>query len=395
MRSTIRSVPTFAALLATLAVSLASDWPQWRGAGYDGISKETTWAAAAVGARKVAWEAQVGAGYSAVAVVGGKVYTAGNFNKDTDAVCCLDAATGKPLWRHEYPEPLAPKFYSGGCSATPTVAAGKVYFASKSGKIFCLNADTGKVIWNKEFGRKVPTWGFSSSALIHGNAVIFNAGKSGMAYAKDTGEVLWSSADDVCGYATPVPFEHNGKTCLALFAKDTLTAVAPEDGKVLWSYPWQTQHDINAADPVISGNQAFITSGYGRGCSVVDFSGPEPKKVWENKNMRSHMSGPVLIGGFLYGFDDNRLTCLDWKTGEAKWDEKSPKKGALMAAGDRLIILGESGRLAIAEATPTAYKELAAAQLVDGRCWTMPILADGRIYARNSDGHLVCLDVRK
>ena len=111
--------------------------------------------------------------------------------------------------------------------------------------------------------------------------------------------------------------------------------------------------------------------------------------------MRTHMSGPVLIGGYLYGFDDNRLTCLDWKTGEAKWDEKSPKKGALMAAGDKLLILGESGRLAVAEATPTAYKEIAGAQVLKGRCWTMPILSNGRIYSRNSDGHLVCLNVGK
>ncbi len=381
--------------MATASVAAAGDWPHWRGSNYDGISKETEWDPAAVTARKVAWEAEVGAGYSAVAVVNGKLYTAGNFNKVTDAVSCLDATTGKQVWRYEYPEPLAPKFYSGGCSATPTVEDGKVFYASKSGKVFCLNADTGKVIWNKEFGLKVPTWGFSSSALIHGKAVIFNAGKAGVAYDKSTGAVIWTSADGECGYATPVPFEQGGKKRLALFGKDTLMAVNADDGKELWSYPWQTEHDINAADPVISGQQAFITSGYGRGASVVDFSGAKPKKVWENKNMRSHMSGPVLIGGFLYGFDDNRLTCLDWKTGEAKWDEKSPKKGALMAAGDKLIVLGEGGRLAIAEATPTAYKEIAAAEVVSGRCWTMPILANGRIYVRNSDGHLVALDVRK
>ena len=111
--------------------------------------------------------------------------------------------------------------------------------------------------------------------------------------------------------------------------------------------------------------------------------------------MRTHMSAPVLIDGFLYGFDDNRLVCLDWKTGAQKWTEKSPQKGALMAAGNKLIVLGESGRLAIVEATPTAYKEISATQVADGRYWTMPVLSDGRIYVRNSDGHLVCLDVRK
>lgn len=383
------------AVMVTTPVSAAGEWPHWRGPNYDGISKETAWDPAAVTAKKVAWEAQVGAGYSTVAVSNGKVYTAGNFDKITDAVTCLDAASGKQVWRHEYPEPLAPKYYSGGCSGTPTVADGKVYFASKSGKVFCLNADTGKVVWNKEFGLKVPTWGFASSALIHGKAAIFNAGKAGVAYDKETGAVLWTSADSECGYATPVPYEQNGKKCLALFAKDTLTAVNADTGKMLWSYPWQTEHDINASDPIILGSQAFITSGYGHGCAVIDFSGAEPKKVWENKNMCSQISGPVLIGGYLYGFDDKRLICLDWKTGEAKWNEKSPKKGALMAAGDKLIVIGESGRLAIAEATPTAYKEIAAAQVVSGHCWAMPILADGRIYVRDADGHLVCLDVRK
>ncbi len=381
--------------LLTVLSSAATDWPNWRGPNHDGISKETTWDPAAAGKRKITWEAEVGAGYSAVAVACGKVYTAGNFNKDTDAISCLDAATGKLLWKHEYPEPLAPKYYSGGCSATPTVNDDKVYFASKSGKLFCLDATTGKVLWKKEFASKVPTWGFSSSALILGKAVIFNAGSAGMAFDKDTGEVLWNSADDVCGYATPVPFGYNGQSALALFAKNTLTAISPDDGKLLWSYPWQTEHDINAADPVISGNQAFITSGYGRGCSLVDFSGTTPVKVWENKDMRAHMSGPVLIDGFLFGFDDNRLTCLDWKTGKVKWTEKSPKKGALMAAGFNLIVLGENGRLAIVDASPDSYKEIAAAQVVDGNCWTMPVLANGRIYIRNSDGHLACLDVHK
>lgn len=395
MKLTKWSVMTLTALAATTSLSMAADWPHWRGPDYDGISKETGWNPAAVNSPKIIWKSQVGAGYSAVSVVAGKLYTSGNFNKDTDAVSCLDAATGKQLWRYEFPEPLAPKYYSGGSSATPTVDDGKVYLASKSGKIFCLDAATGKVVWKKEFGLKMPTWGFSSSALIHGKAVIFNAGSSGVAYDKHTGAVLWTSKDDAGGYATPVPYQMDGKPTLAMFAKDTVMAVNPDNGKVLWSYPWKTQYDVNAADPVIDGKRMFITAGYGHGGALVDFSGTKPEKVWENKNMRSQMSGPVLIDGYLYGFDDNRLTCLDWTTGEEKWDEKSPKKGALMAAGNQLIVLGEDGRLAIVEASPAGYKEIAAAEVLDGRCWTMPILTNGRIYARNSDGDLVCIDVSK
>ena len=379
--------------VATVSALAAADWPNWRGPDHNGISKETGWDPAAVSAHKVAWEAQVGMGYATVSVAKGKVYTAGNFNKDTDAVSCLDAATGKQVWKHEYPEPLAPKSYTGGCSATPTVYDGKVYTVSKSGKVFCLDAETGKVIWQKDHKLKSPTWGFASSGLIQGKAVIFNAGQSGVAYDLTTGDVLWTSANEACGYATPVPFTHDGKTCLAMFAKDSIKAVNPDDGKLLWSYPWQTQYDCNIADPVISGNEVLVTSDYGRGATVVDFAGPEPKKVWENTNMRTHMSPPVLIDGYVYGFDDNRLACLDWKTGDKKWDEKSPRKGALMAAGDKLIVIGESGRLAIVAASPAGYKELAAAQVLDGRCWTMPVLANGRIHVRNAEGHLVCLEV--
>jgi outer membrane protein assembly factor BamB len=159
MKTMKRSVTTLTAVIMTAAVAAAGDWPNWRGQDYDGISKEDGWNPAAVGKPEVAWKAEVGAGYSAVAVANGKVYTAGNFNKDTDAVSCLDAASGKLLWKHEYPESLAPKYYSGGCSATPTVADGKVYFASKSGKVFCLDADGGKVIWKTKFDRKMPVWG--------------------------------------------------------------------------------------------------------------------------------------------------------------------------------------------------------------------------------------------
>lgn len=382
------------ALVAALTTAQATDWPHWRGPDHDGISRETGWNPAAVSAGKAVWKAEVGAGYSCVSVSQGKVYTTGNFNKNTDAVLCLDEASGKTLWRHEYPEPLDPKYYSGGCSATPTVHGGKVYTLSKKGKLFCLDAATGKVLWNKDLRFTVPEWGFAGSALVQGQAVILNAGSAGVAYDKDSGAVLWESEDDASAYATPVPFEQNGQKRIALFAKDSLLGLQPQDGKVLWSFPWKTRYDVNAADPVISGSQAFITSGYGHGAALVDFSSGQANKVWENKNMRAHMSGPVLIDGHLYGFDDNKLTCLAWKTGAVLWSEKSPKKGALSAAGDKLIVIGESGRLAIVEASPAAYRELAAAQVVEGRCWTMPVLANGRIYVRNSDGRLVCLDVR-
>ena len=122
------------------------------------------------------------------------------------------------------------------------------------------------------------------------------------------------------------------------------------------------------------------------------------QEVWKNKNMRSQMSGPVLVDGYLYGIDDNQLTCLEWKTGKQMWVEKAPKKGSLCAAGDTLIVLGEGGKLSMVQASPEGYKELSSAQVLSGRCWTMPVLANGKIYARNAvkgqPSRLVCVDVQ-
>jgi outer membrane protein assembly factor BamB len=132
---------------------------------------------------------------------------------------------------------------------------------------------------------------------------------------------------------------------------------------------------------------------------VFDFSGPQPVKVWENKNMESQMSGPVLIDGFLYGIDDNQLVCVDWKTGEQKWAEEAPKKGAVSAVGDKLLVAHESGTLSVVQASPEGCKILASAKITDGKYWTMPIYSNGRIYIRdmikNQPGTLVCIDMKE
>jgi outer membrane protein assembly factor BamB len=398
MRYTTFSVCLSAVLLIAVSVN-AADWPHWRGPDYDGISKETTFNASALHEPKILWEAEVGVGYSAVSVADGRAYTMGNVNKNTDVVFCFDAVTGKELWKFEYPEDLDPKYYEGGCSATPTVNEGKVYTISKTGKVFCLEAGTGKLVWQKTLDFKKPTWGFAGSALILEDKCIVNVGASGVALDRNTGDILWQSKNTESGYATPVPFEHNGSTLIAIFAKDTIMAVNPADGNVAWSFPWKTQHDVNAADPIIWNRQVFITSGYGRGAALIDISGDQPVKLWENKSMESQMSGPVLIDGFLYGIDDNQLACVDWKTGDQKWVEKAPKKGAVAAVGDKVLVMHEGGTLSIAQASPEGYKELAAAKITQGKCWTMPIVANGRIYVRdmvrNKPGTLFCIDMNE
>jgi outer membrane protein assembly factor BamB len=395
---TVSAAGTLCILLFASGPLGAGDWPNWRGPAHDGISSETGWQSVWPSAGpRLLWKARVGTGFASAAVSGGRVYTLGNAG-DQDTVFCFDVNTGDTVWTHSYKQKLAPKYYEGGPSATPTVEGNRVYTFSKSGLVLCLDAASGKVIWQKfvaaDLNLEEPTWGFAGSVLVQGDLVILNAGDSGIALNKQSGEVVWSSGAGPSGYSTPVPFLTGAEPCVALMGKEDLLAVRVKDGSVLWRFPWKTQYDVNAADPiVIGGDRFFITSGYGHGCALIQVSGGEPTLVWENKNMSSQMSGGVLWQGHVYGIDDKQLRCLSLETGEVKWTEKSVGKGSLMLADGKLIVLGEKGELYCAETSPAGFKVISRAQVLGGKCWTTPVLSNGRIYCRNAKGDFVCLDV--
>jgi outer membrane protein assembly factor BamB len=312
-------------------------------------------------------------------------------------VTCFKADTGDVIWKHSYPQALEPKNYEGGPNATPTVDGDRVYACSKDAELFCLDAAKGTVIWSKklaeELGTKKPTWAYASSVLVEGDLLLLNVGSAGTALNKQDGKVVWSNGKDVANYSTPVPFDANGKRAIALFTKDHIAGLLVADGKELWRFPWKTDYDINAADPIISGNEVFISSGYNHGAALLKIADGKPEKVWQNKNMRNHFNSCVLWQEHLYGVDEKELRCIVWKTGEVKWGDPKFGKGSLMMADGKLIGLGERGGLLIAEATPKEYKPLARAQVIGGKCWTAPVLANGRVYCRNAAGDVVCLDV--
>ena len=228
--------------------------------------------------------------------------------------------------------------------------------------------------------------------------VILNAGTQGVALKKSDGSVVWQSGKGACGYATGVPFTVGGQKCIAMPVSRDVVGFNPATGKVIWQFPWKTSYDINAADTIISGDTVFISSGYNKGCALYKINGSDVTKIWQNKNMRNQVNSSVLWQVHLYGFDGQvggkgKLTCLNFKTGEVKWSQGGMGTGSLMLADGKLIILGEKGKLVIAEASPEGFKELASAQVLTGKCWTVPVLANGRIYARNAAGQLVCVDV--
>jgi len=376
---------------------LAADWPYFRGPDHNGISKETGWSAQwpASGPKQL-WKAKVGMGFSTLSVSKGRVYTTGN-TSDTDSVFCFDANTGKELWKHSYAAPLDPKYYEGGTSATPVVDGDRVYTLSKRGIIHCLDAAKGTVVWTKnlaeELKAEMPEWGFAGSVLIQGDLAILNIGSQGVAMDKKTGKVAWSSGTGVSGYSTAVPVDLGGERVVLLALKDTVAALKVKDGKELWHFPWKTQYDVNAADPILLDGKVFVSSGYNHGAGVFDISQQPPKQVWQNKNMRNHMASSVLWQGHLYGVDENQLRCINFDTGEVKWTEKASGKGSLMMADSKLIVLSERGELMVADATPTAFKPISRAQVIGGKCWSAPVLANGKIYCRTGPGDVVCVDV--
>jgi outer membrane protein assembly factor BamB len=412
-----------ASLLSLAPSAAADDWPQWRGPARDGISKETGWLTQwpAAGPKRL-WEASVGIGLSSFSVSKGRLYTMGNVSEN-DTVFCYDAESGALKWKHEYPCPSKDPNGYHGTRCTPTVDGDYVYTQSRVGHLFCLETATGQVKWfkdlRKEFGGEPPTWGFAGSPLIEKNWVLTEAGGknrgSVVALNKLTGEVIWQAGGEGAGYGSLIAFDLGGERCFLQFSRDQLICRRMKNGTDMWRLPWPTSYGVNASTPIIQGEDVFISTGYGFGCARLKMSptgvtGVWPDKElqgvpanrmkeWANKNMKNHVNSCVLVDGYLYGFDDSELKCLDWKTGEVKWGARGYGKGALTFADGKLILYSQNGKLGLAEASPEAFKELASFQALTTppggkESWASPVLANGRIYVRNHD-KMVALDVKK
>ena len=402
---TVSAIATIVLVLGASAGLIGANWPSFRGPGHDGKSTESI-AWPTNGPRQL-WKINVGIGHSAVSVVGDRAYTMGNTN-DTDTIFSIDVATGKIVWTHSYPcnEKVGIKDYDGPF-ATPTVANGVVYTLSRKGDVFALDARDGKVIWSrnivKEDDVRPPGFGgLAGSPLILGDKLILNGSPGGMALDAKTGKTLWKSGAGPGGHATPVPLRIGQKTYLAIHSPRALTIVDAADGKQTWTTERRQPIGVNAPDPVVDGTKVFVTAGRAFGGALFDVTGATTP-LWEQEGLSSHWHTSVLLNGYLYGPDGNNsegagrsptsLRCLDWKTGEIKWSEPKLEFNGLISVGGKLLILTEVGDLVLAEASPAAYKELGSARVIEGRAFTAPVFANGKVYARNTKGDVVCLDI--
>ncbi len=385
----------------------SQDWPQWRGANRDAVSAETAlldrWPD---GGPRIVWRTEVGAGYSSVSVSDGKLFTLWDEEK-TQFLFGLDALTGKELWRVE----LGPAFtnhYGNGPRSTPSIDDGVVFTVGTSGRLVALNQQTGELLWQhdlvKEFGTKLPSYGYSSSPLVVGDRLVVEAGgRNGtfMAFDKKTGEVAWSSQKDSPAYSSPIDVTIAGVRQVVFWSAHGLHSLSPDDGKLLWKYSWETfcpvsGDPLNTGTPIfVAPDRIFISSGSGSALIRVARTGDslEAATVWKSEQMRSDVNTALLLGNYIYGFDRGILQCLDIGTGQVMWKARGFQRGSLIAADGKLIVLGESGNLAIVDANPDEYVKRDSAQILDGKNWTAPSLAGGKLYLRNHE-ELICLEMR-
>lgn len=391
----------------------ATDWPRWRGPNGDGISMEKDWNPKALANPKLVWRSAVGMGHSSLSVQGNYLYTMGNTKTGSgdgavyfDTVYCLDTRSGKEVWKYSYP---CGNTQYPGPRTTPTVDGKYVYTLSWEGHLFCFNAKNGRVVWKRHLvndGLSArPNWGFSGSPIAEGDMLILTANKSGIALNKRTGKVIWKSESGACDLPSPLLFTSNGKRLAAIPQGRNLNAVDVKTGKIVWTHA-RERVDI---DPVISGDRMLLYA-Y-RNSRVLDISGDKPKELLKTSNVRFNgFLNAVILNGHVYGFHSERskeyLACMDLKTGDVKWKENVGRFGGLMAADGKLIVLKGDGTLEIAKASEKGYNVISSARVLkmssnEGlqmpqqcHCWTIPVLANGKIFARNNYGELVCVDVK-
>ena len=392
----------------------AEDWPQFLGPARNGAITETNLAPSWPKEGPPAlWHREVGPGFSGPVVSGGKLILFHRMD-DKETVECLDAGTGKELWKADYPTRYRDDFgFDEGPRATPSIDGPRVFTFGAEGMLTCWELASGKKIWSADtkarFNSAKGFFGVASSPLVEGSAVILNiGGRNGagiVAFDRMTGSVLWKATDDEASYSSPVSATIGGKRRVLVITRAALVALDPTDGKLLFRHPWRPpmHASVSAAAPLVVDDLVFISASYGTGATLLRFKESGPEKIWSgDEALSSHYATSVHHQGFLYGFDgradpgmqaESSFRCVELKTGKVRWSESSLKAGIVTLANDQLLILTEKSELVRAPATPSGFKPTNRAQILPFVVRAHPALANGLFYARSTD-KLVCLDLR-
>lgn len=384
----------------------SAPWPGFRGPKRDSHYDEkpilTDWP---VQGLKLLWRQPCGGGYSSFAIAHGGAFTIEQ-RRDSEVAVAYDFNTGHETWKCAWADHFQEYFSEEGPRSTPTFDDGKVYVLGAMGELRCLDASTGKVLWSKnivvENHGNVPSYGIASSPLVLGDKLIVQSGagngKSILCLDKRDGKLLWSALDDAIGYASPALVNLAGQDQIIVCAETRTLGLNIKDGKALWEIPWHVLHNqMPIAQPVLIGSNRFLLSaGYFTGCAVVEVTNTASTftahTVWQNKNLKNKFTSSVFYQGYVYGLDEDILTCLDAATGQRKWKDGRYGYGQVLLAGGHLVVLSGEGELALVKATPERHEEVARFQAIKGKTWNHPAIADGKILIRNAQ-EMACFKI--
>jgi len=396
----------FFALILLLA--LADDWPQWRGPDRTGVSKETgllkQWPSG--GPPRLWTNFALGSGYGSVSVKGNRIFVQSLLGNQS-TVAALNTADGKIVWSRVIGQgndnDMGP-----GPRGTPTVDEDRVYVLSERGDLACLRVLDGTVVWQKnilrEFGGYNIRWLISESPLVDGNNLIVTPGGRGagiVALDKMTGRTVWTSKElsDEAGYSSVIVADVQGVRTLMTITGEGAVGVRASDGKLMWKYPRVANNTANIATPIYHENKVFYTTNYDTGGALLNLGARGGVVVAEEayftRDMQNHHGGVVLVNGYLYGFNNSILTCLEFATGRLMWRNRSVGKGSLTYADGHLYVLSENNVVGLVEASPKGYVEKGRFTIPDQGLpsWAHPVVSGGRLYIRNQ-GTLSAYDIK-
>lgn len=370
-------------------------WTNFRGPARDGRYDEqpirTNWQ----GGLQQLWKQPSGGGYASFSVADGVAYTIEQ-RRGQEVVAAYNVETGRELWTHAW-DALYTDSTGDGPRATPTWHEGRLYALGALGELRCLDARSGKLIWSKnilkENGASNIPWGMAASPLVVDDKVIVipggSNGKSVVAYNARTGAPVWGALGDTASYTSPMLVTLAGRRQVLAVTARRVAGIAPEDGTVLWDFPWANSIGINVAQPILVGaNRFFVSAGYGKGAALVELTSAGGKlsaaSVWERASMKNKFNSSVLHEGHVYGLDEGMLTCVDVLTGEQKWKARGYGYGQVTLASGHLIVTTEEGEIALVRATPAGHTELARFPALEGKTWNCPAIANGRLLVRNA-----------
>jgi outer membrane protein assembly factor BamB len=412
--------------------ALADEWPQWRGAGRDGIWTETgildRFPSPEI---EVKWRVPVSSGYSGPTVADGRVYLTDRIHEpeEQERVHCFDWETGETLWSFTYDAPYEGLRYPAGPRAAVTIHDGRAYALGAVGHFHCFDAADGTLLWNRdlreEYQIRMPNWGIAAAPLIEEDRVIVQIGGEGaclVAFDRITGEEQWKALDDDASYSAPMMIEQAGQRVLLCWTGDRIVGLNPQSGEEHWAFPfpWKSW-PIGIATPVIHGELLLFSEAH-KGALLLKAPADRLsiEQVWHRQKeddddepaLHCLISTPIIRDGHIYGADNEGiLRCLDLETGRQIWEDDSAVPQNRFAtihliergdADDRIWMFNERGELIISRLSPDGFEELSRAKLLDptteqlrrrdGVTWSHPAFAHRHVFARN-DKELVCADL--